>query len=169
MELSGYVIVTNSRVYRQIAEEALQSAIAEMSTHRSPRDDGQPRQVIRYDPEQRSFKQSMVAVVFAGMYIESRLWIVGCQLLGRDAYRRLDQKAIEERLRPLGIDDASLIADCKAYRESRKDLVHEKAVPIHEDRSPLRVAQDEAKMAVQLMIRVDEALKESTRFNSPTT
>ncbi len=169
IEPSGQLIFTNSQVYRQIAEDAHRSAIAELNAHRTPHDDGRPGYVIRFDPERRSFKQSMIAIVFAGMYIESRLWIVGCQRLGRDAYSKIDQRKIEERLPPLGITDASLVADCKAYRESRKILVHEKAVPIHEDVSPSRVAQDEATVAVRLMTRVDHALAASTQTNASAT
>lgn len=49
----------------------------------------------------------------------------------------------------------------KNYREVRKELVHEKPVPLSMDKSPICVAQEEAARAVRLMHRIiDEALAE---------
>lgn len=98
--------------------------------------------------------------MFSGMYIESRLWLVGCSRMEVARYRAIDKKPLEERLAPVGVSDQVLKNDLKAYRESRKTLVHEKPVPVSMDSSPTRIAQTEAKKAVALMERVDAALNE---------
>ena len=103
----------------------------------------------------------MIAIVFAGMYIEARLWLHGCSRLDMAKYRAIDKHPLEERLPALGLSDAMLRDDLKKYRESRKSLVHEKPVPLSMEASPTRVAQTEAAKAVALMERVDRALADS--------
>ena len=140
--------------------EAFVASAAEVDKRRRPRDDGSPGHVITYDPVHTSFKQSMIAIVFAGMYMESQLWLFGCNVLGATEYKRIDKLPLDQRVSKLGITDTALQADLKNYREVRKELVHEKPVPLSMDRSPIRVAQEEAAKAVQLMHRLDEALAE---------
>lgn len=100
----------------------------------------------------------MIAIVFAGMYIEAKLWLFGCSLLGTSKYKPIDKQLLEQRVAALGIADQMLQADLKAYREARNALVHEKPVPLSMDKSPIRIAQTEAAKAVQLMYRVEKAL-----------
>jgi hypothetical protein len=152
------LVMTNVHVYREIAEAAHYSAAAELRKRRRARDDAESGYVILYDREQQSFKQSLVAIVFAGMYIEARLWLIGCERLGVEQYRKIDKTPLEDRLAALGVEDAALLAHARAYREMRKELVHEKARPIADECSPVRVAQREAASAVALMARVDSAL-----------
>jgi hypothetical protein len=147
-------------LYRDVAMEALVASEAEVDKHRRPREDGSPGHVITYDPGHTSFKQSMIAIVFAGMYMESQLWLFGCNLLGATEYKPIDKLPLDQRVSALGITDTELQADLKHYREVRKELVHEKPVPLSTDRSPIRVAQEQAAKAVGLMHRIDEALAE---------
>jgi hypothetical protein len=153
-------IFTNSRLYRDIATEALSASEDAFVQKSRPKDDSSPGHVIAYDPEYRSFKQSMIAIVFAGMYMEARLWLFGCSLLGAAKYRQVDQQPLEQRLAALGIDDQTLEVDLKNYREVRRSLVDEKSVPLSVDTSPTRIAQAEAVKAVQLMYRIEQALTE---------
>ena len=150
--------VSHAAIFRQLAEESLAAAEAEHSLRIDELEGERSGVVIRFDPEWRSFKHAIVAIVFAGMYIESRLWVVGCHRLGADQYRRVDRQPLEERIKALGITDERLVMDCRRYREARKGLVHEKPLPVELDRSPLRIAQDEASFAVTLMSRVDSEL-----------
>ena len=150
---------TNFGLYREIALEALEMSQRELDAHRRPRDEGSGGHIMSFDPHSASFKQAMVAIVFAGMFMEALLWIQGTRKLGVDAYRPVDKKALEERAQALGITDADLIADLKAYREVRKELVHEKAVPFSQDKSPTRVAQVEARKAADVMERLAAALR----------
>jgi hypothetical protein len=152
-------ILTNAAVYRAIATEAYARATAELDARRTPIGEGHPGHVVRYDPEQKSFKDSMIAIVFVGMYIEARFWTYGCSKLGIDAYKKVDRQPLERRLSALGILDETLGAELKAFRLARSALVHEKAVPISLDDSPLYTAQREAGKAVDLMHRVEVALR----------
>lgn len=149
--------ITNSDLFRQIAEDALAIAVAELAMRKLPIDGEAGRSILVHDPQRTGFKQSLIAIVFAGMYIEARLFIVGSHRVGIDEYRLIDRKVIEERLIALGIADTSLIADCKAYREARRELVHEKATD-PQFYETIRMAQDVATRSVALMDRVDRAL-----------
>jgi len=154
-------IFSDSRIYRDIAVEALSASESAFSAGSRPKEDGSSGRVLAYDPEHRSFKQSMIAIVFAGLYIEARLWLHGCSRLGIAKYRSIDRRPLEDRLPALGVSDAMLRDDLKEYRESRKSLVHEKPVPLSMETSPTRVAQTEAAKAMALMDRVDRALADS--------
>jgi hypothetical protein len=98
-------VFTNIRLYRKIAIESLREAEDEMNPRRTPRSDGSGGDVITYDPDERSFKCSMIAIVFAGMYIEARLWLHGCKLVGIESYKGIDKQPLEERMKPLGLTD----------------------------------------------------------------
>lgn len=153
-------IFTNSQLYRDIAKESLLATTTEANKRRRLKTDGSSGHIITYDPEHRSFKQSMIAIVFAGMYIEAQLWLSGCNILGRTKYKLIDKQPLEQRVVALGIIDKSLLADLKAYREMRKALVHEKPIPASMETSPTWIAQTEAVKAIQLMDRLEKALAE---------
>jgi hypothetical protein len=153
---------TNIGLYREIALEALEISRGQLEERRRPRGSGSGGHVKTFDPHSRSFKQAMVCIVFAGMFMEGLLWLRGSRKLGVDAYRPIDKKALEERAQAVGITDEELLAELGSYRQVRKELVHEKAVPFSQDKSPLRVAQVEAKKAVDLMERLEAALRLNT-------
>jgi len=69
-------MLSNANVYLAIAEEALAVSKQLDEASRRAKPDGQPGFVITYDPERTSFKQSLIAIVFAGIYLESLLYIV---------------------------------------------------------------------------------------------
>lgn len=152
-------ILTNAQVYRDIAAESLQASEALIDAHRRPKNDGTPGSVLSLDPGRRSFKLSLIAIVFAGMFIEAAFWLYGSATLGADQYKSIDRRELEKRLRGLGIEDADLEAKLRAYREVRKELVHEKALPFSTDPTPIRVAQKEARKAVELMFHVEDVLR----------
>jgi hypothetical protein len=152
-------LLTNAIVYRDIALAALARSQEWDSKHVKPRGDG--GRVIDLDLAQPSFKDSLIAIVFAGMYMEAALWIVGCRRLGIPVYEKIDKKkTLEDRVQHLGILDTQLHSALKTYREARNSLVHEKAVPSSQDISPSGTGQDEAKKAVALMLRLEQALKQ---------
>lgn len=153
---TGGPIFSNSDIYRSIAIEALASCEEALALFRKPAEGG--GHCIEWDPTRRSFKQAFVAVVFAGMRMESHLWLFGCGVLGKARYAKVDPKKLELRLAPLGIHDDALKKALQTYRETRARIVHEKAVPFYEDTSPLSTAQDEASVAVRTMLQLDEAI-----------
>lgn len=149
-------VITNLSVYLSIAKDSLAQAERVSAANRRPKPDGSPGFIITFDPEQTSFKQALVALVFAGIYFEALLWLEGCRSMGEDKYRAIDKKKYEERLPEFGIKDPQLIASAKRFREARKDLVHEKAT-VKPD--TLYWAQDEARHAVDFIDRVTAIIR----------
>ena len=153
-------MISNANVYLAIAEEALAESKRLDEAARIPRPDGQPRFVVTYDPEHTSFKRSLIAIVFAGIYLEALLYMVGVEQLGRDAYMKIDRKHYEEKLQALGVTDIETLATCKRFRDARNDLVHEKAIePLAIDGTALRTAQREAEIAVSFVRSIDGLLR----------
>lgn len=148
-------MLTNALVYRAIALEALEASERDLAA--GTLRDGQTL-ITTLDPGQTSFKQSLVSIVFAGMYMEAKLWQTGCKRLGMNKYEKVDRMQLELRLNPLGIEDAALRQALERYREVRRSLVHEKAVPAHLDRSPSGTGQEEARNACKTMAQLDDAI-----------
>lgn len=150
-------VVTNISTYLAIAKEAFDQSEKIGAAQRSPREGG--GDVITFDPDQKSFKHALVAIVFAGVYLEAYLYLVGCRLLGKTAYDRIDRKPYEEKLRALGVEDEALLTAAKEFRAVRKELVHEKAY----ESTELRTAQEEAKKAIAFIERVRVAVRDRSR------
>lgn len=144
-------LVTNVRVYRAIAEEAASESKRLLDAGRTPKPDGSGF-IVRLDPEQRSFKQSLIAIAFAGMYLEALLGLVGFEQLGKEGYSKIERLHWEVKLTKLGIAEADLIARCKRFREARNDLVHEKVLDLESPGSaPMRNGQEESAFAVEVV------------------
>jgi len=153
-------MLSNLTTYLAIAEEALAETLRLDGLARIPKPDGQPGYVVAIDVNRQSFKQSLIAISFAGMYLDALLYIVGTVRLGVAEYLKIDRKTYEEKLSLLGVSDAKLLATCKRFRETRNDLTHEKAVDIdkagdHE----FRMAQREAAACVSFVKDVANALR----------
>jgi phage terminase large subunit-like protein len=69
-------MITNVDVYFAIAEEALAESERLEKLARRPKPDGEPGVIVTYDPERKSFKNSLVAIVFAGMYLDALFYIL---------------------------------------------------------------------------------------------
>ncbi len=142
-------MMSNVNLYLAVAEEALAESRRLDEAARLPRLDGQPGFVITYDPKHTSFKQSLIAIAFAGIYLEALLYIAGLGQLGKEEYMKIDRKSYEEKLKALGVTDVETLATCKRFREARNDLVHEKAIePLTFEGTAFRTAQREAEIAV---------------------
>jgi hypothetical protein len=153
-------MMSNADVYLAIAEEALSQSEKFQTAARTPKPDGSPGFVIKYDPDQRSFKQSLIAIIFSGVYLDALLYIVGIERLGRTNYQTIDREHYEAKLEHLGATDKDLLASCKRFRNARNDLVHEKALAINEPNAePFYTAQEEAVHAVQFVKRVANVLR----------
>lgn len=147
--------ISNASIYLAISEEAQAEAQRLDSSARTPKPDGSSGYVIAYDPSHRSYKQSLIAVAFAGIYLEALLYLRGTQLMGDLWLSKFDPKTYEVKLAKLGVTDQSLLLSAKRLRESRKDLVHEKAMPIGDLKTGnLRWAQKEAAVAIAFIRKV---------------
>lgn len=70
----------------------------------------------------------MIAIAFAGMYLDALLGLVGRARLSEASYEKIELEKYEKKLRRLGIDDQTILANCTRFREARNDLIHEKAL-----------------------------------------
>jgi hypothetical protein len=151
--------LTNLSVYLSIATESLRKAKEIEAAQRLPRPGGEGF-IISYDPNRSSFKHSLIAIVLSGIYLDALLYVEGTKRLGRSEYVKIEKKHYEAKLQALGLNDADLIDACKRFRESRNDLVHEKALEQGSlATQPFRTAQKEAEDAVAFIIRISRLLR----------
>ena len=147
---------TNIEVFRSIALEALQASREATDADRRPRTDGEGF-ILSLDPAQTSFKQSLIAIAFAGVYLEALLFIEGSRILGREVYLSLDRE-YELRLKRIAVVSDDLLDRCEAFRKARNELMHEKASS-ESRKEVIRFAQEEAEKAIVLVRDVATALK----------
>ena len=149
------LIYTNVSTYRAIAIEAFEAMRNLVESGRRPKEDGASGWILQFDPNQRSFKQAMVVIVFTGMWLEALLHLLIVRDHGEAKFREVDYKSYEEKLRLVGIDDNSILEAAKRFKTARKALVHEKA---HFDTGETQTAQDEARNAYQLLLTINTVL-----------
>ena len=157
--------VSNASVYRSIADEANAQAQHLWNAARTPKPDGSAGFIVAFDPSRRSFKESLVAIAFAGIYVEALLYLKGSHAMGKTWKNKWDGCTYEEKFRSLGINDAQFLASAERLRKSRRDLVHEKALPLHEIPSAeLRWAHVEAAFAVAFIAQATERLQGAAKL-----
>lgn len=150
--------VSNLRVYLTIALEAAAESRRLLEEGRTPRGDG--GFIVRLDPEQRSFKHSLIAIAFAGTFLEALLGIVAVERLGSERYKSIDKRKWEVKLQALGITDDGLLARCTHFREARNDLMHEKPLDWDNPSSATFFAgQEEASLGVEFVLDVATQLR----------
>lgn len=160
-------VFTNLSIYLAIAEEALAESTRLLEAGRTPKPDGQPGYILSSDPGRKSFKQSFIAIAFAGMYLEALVGLIGRARLGKAFYdEKIDRFTYEEKLKVLGVNDERDLASCKRFRETRNNLIHEKALDFEALRpdkkirkKEIRVAQEEASLAVDFVKSIGSKLQ----------
>lgn len=148
---------TNASVYKTIADEAYQKMVQSVEAGRRPKPDGSPGWIITYDPNQTSFKQAMISLVFTGMWLEAVMHLLVVKSHGKEKFTEYDFKSYEEKLSLLGCADQALLDSVLRFRKARKSLVHEKA---HFDDGEIRCAQKEAENAHELLVAIYERFSE---------
>jgi hypothetical protein len=148
-------VLSNLDVYFSIAKDASAESKELEEKQRTAKPDGTGF-VISHDPDRRSFKHSLIAIVFAGVFLDALLHIEGKRRLGRSKYRKLkyEKMPYAKKLKAIGIDDEKLLTDCERFRQSRNELVHDKAFEIWPStklRRKFRTAQEEARHAVSFI------------------
>jgi hypothetical protein len=155
-------VLSNAKIYLDIAVDAFEMSKQIEEASRRSKPDGQPGFVVIWDPEHKSFKQNLIAIAFAGIYLEALLYIVGVDKLGKEGYKKIDRDIYEKKLESLGIADLKTLKTCKQFREARNDLVHEKAIdPQAVGEATFRAAQREAENAVAFVQSITDLLKAS--------
>lgn len=150
------MLMTNANVYLAIAEEAQAESERLAKLARRPKPDGEPGVIVTYDPDQKSFKTSLITIVFATMYLEALFYILGTKKFSSVKYNKEhDRKCLEDKLPLFDLKDDDLRIATKRLRERRKDLIHEKAdLTVN----VFYAAQDEAKHAIVLVKTITERL-----------
>lgn len=153
-------VLTNVGVYRSIADEAYSEMSADMDANVRPGPEGSDVVIKTFDPEQRSFKQAMISVVFTCIWLEATLHLLIVGKLGREGYtNKIDRSGYGDKLTLLDCGDEELLRTAERLREARRELVHEKAHFEFNDAGEftgeLRAAQDEAENARVVMLAVE--------------
>lgn len=145
------LVLTNLSTYKAIAEDAYAQMVKAEGTGRTLKRDG-TGWIVRHDPEQTSFKNAMIAVVFTGMWLEARMHLLIVRNNGESRCREYDHKTYEQKLQLLGVTDKALLAKVRRFRVTRNELIHENA---HFDQAAIKTAQKEAQIAHEVMSEVD--------------
>lgn len=153
----NHFVLTNAEVYRAIADEAYQKMVQSIEAGRRPKPDGSTGWIVTYDPDQTSFKQAMISLVFTGMWLEAMMHLLIVKAHGKDGFKEYDFKSYEEKLTLLGCTDEELLNSVSRFRKARRALVHEKA---HFDDGEIRWAQKEAENAHGLLTAIYERFSE---------
>lgn len=153
----NHFVLTNAEVYRTIADEAYQKMVQSIEAGRQPKPDGSFGLIVTYDPDQTSFKQAMICLVFTGIWLEAMMHLLIVKAHGKDRFKEFDYKSYEEKLTLLGCTDKELLNSVSRFRTARRTLVHEKA---HFDDGEIRWAQKEAENAHGLIAAINERFSE---------
>lgn len=143
--------VSNALIYKQISDEAYVKMVECLKEGRKPKGDGSDGLILTFDPSHKSFKQSMIVVVFTGMWLEAVLHQLIVSKHGEKTFKQYDFKSYREKLTLLGVCDAMLLNDVEDFKSTRKKLVHEKA---YFNSGEIKTAQDEAELAHRIMERI---------------
>ena len=145
------IVHTNVSVFYKIVQESYRAMNRDLNSSRRPKPNGRPGYINTFDPEQKSFKHALIAVVFCGVFLESLFHLLIVRRHGVEVFKKYDHKPYEEKLGLLGCSDQSIVNLCKKYRRARREAVHEKA---YLNKNYFPVAQKEAKSAIALIDKV---------------
>ena len=141
---------TNLEVFYNIAIESFYAMNADINANRKPKPNNEHGWILTYNPDQKSFKNAFITIVFCGVFLEALLHLLIVERKGIEIYIQLDKKraTYELQLESLGCNDPSIIKCCKNFRDARNEVIHEKA---HMNTKDIRRAQDEATKAFEFI------------------
>lgn len=154
-------VLTNVGIFRSIAADAYRQMAVSMAENVRAAPGKEGAVVKTFDPEQLSFKQAMISVVFTCIWLEAALHLLIVRNFGREAYTdKVDRSNYAAKLTLLECGDGDLLRKVERLRAARRDLIHEKAHREFNDEGKftgaLRTAQDEAENARAVMLAVEE-------------
>ena len=161
-------VFTNVHIFGAIADAAYEKMSEDMDKNVRPNPDGAG--VIKtFDPEQTSFKEAMISIVFSCIWLEATLHLLIVRKLGRECFKEADWSTYEKKLQLLGCSDEQLLKNVALLRASRRELIHEKAHKEYNDEGKftgaLKTAQDEAENARAVIIGVRKWCQEAFKFD----
>ena len=155
---------SNVRIFRAIADRAYDKMSEDMDKNIRARPDGGPGVIKTFDPEQTSFKEAMISIVFTCIWLEATLHLLIVRMRGSKRFEEVDKRPYEEKLRMLGCGDGQLLNKVEILRSTRRQLVHEKAYFEFNEEGEFtgetRIAQDEAENARAVIVGVSKWCRE---------
>jgi len=156
------VTYSNVSIYKDIVNEAFTEMLSLKKESRVPKEDGSGGHIIKYDPDQRSFKHSMIVVAFMGMWLEAFFHHEMIKQHSKTQFHKHRKDSYREKLELIGINEPSILNKAKAFQKTRNDLIHEEAFL---DKGVIKIAQDEAEQAHEIIeyvsrIKGDGGIKE---------
>lgn len=152
-------VYSNLEIYLNITKDSFKKSQRFLNLNRKRIPGNEKGFILKFDPDHKAFKQSLITIVFAGMYMEALFHIVGSIRVGKSKWRKkYDGEKYECKLCALGIYDLELIGLCRRFREARNEIMHEKAF----SKQKIRFAHEEAINAINVIKQVSKLLKNKT-------
>ena len=172
MEAERKLVFTNVHIFGAIADAAYERMSEDMDRNVRPMLDRSPGTIKTFDPEQKSFKDAMISVVFGCVWLEALLHLLIVRLFGRECFKKVDRRlSYGEKLPLLGCVDDQLLEWTRQLQGSRRQLVHEKALLEFTDEGvftgEVKTAQDEAENARRVMVEVRKWCEEVMDIDPP--
>jgi hypothetical protein len=138
-----------------IAEEHAARAAELSAKARKPRGDG--GYVVTPDPDQRSYRDSLIAVAFACAYLEGIMYLHLVHWFGVRRSSKYDRLPYKKRAKQLGVKDRQLLKELDYLSDVRKHVIH--IAPGSPRRRRMYIAQKEAPIQVDVVKRCTAHLK----------
>lgn len=148
---------SNVSIYKEIVNEAFSKMHSLNEESRTPKEDGSNGYIIKYDKSQISFKNSMIVVVFSGMWLEAFFHHEMIKQYSKNQFNNNSNKSYKEKLKLIGINESGILDRVENFQQTRNELIHEKAFL---DKGVIKIAQNEAEQAHEIIEYV------SNSFNS---
>ncbi len=144
-------VQTNYRVFYSIAQESYAAMNKFSDQYTKSKPNGKPGHINILDPEQKSFKHAFITIAFCGIFIESILHLLIVKQKGLEDFKNYNFTKYEDKLQLLGCDNQQIIELCIQFRETRNEVMHEKAFMNSDN---FRIAQKEADIAIELVNKI---------------
>lgn len=172
MEAERKPIFTNVHIFGAIADEAYERMSEDMAKNVCAMPDGSLGTIKVFDPEQKSFKDALISIVFSCIWLEGLLHFLIVRKFNRKCFEKVDRRlSYGKKLQLLGCVDEHLLAWTGQLQESRRQIVHEKAHLDYTDEGvftgEVKSAQDEADNARRVVVRVREWCREALDIDAP--
>ena len=171
MEVEHKPVFTNVHIFGAIADTAYNKMSEDMDKNVRSKPDGSPGVIKTFDPEQTSFKEAMISIVFSCIWLEALLHLLIVRKFGRKRFRKVDKYTYEKKLELLECSNEQLLGNVERLRTARRELVHEKAHSEYGDAGEFtgeqRTAQDEAENARAVIVEVRKWCQEAFEIDPP--
>ena len=146
---------SNVLVYQEIVKDNYSGMVADIENGRTTKEDGSGY-IIKYDPDQLSFKKSMIVVTFAGMWLEAIFHHFMLNNYSKNQFNKDDHLSYKEKLEKMGVSDSSILDITDKFQTTRNELIHEKAFM---DKGEIKLAENEAEAAHKIVDYVSMHVK----------